>query len=107
MFIFFKNQVRKIQNYLSFIWRIFQFKYNLIVLNSSDVCLSGAYLWEGFQGPAELSSETFKEIIGKVDAAFRMHNMDSAADHDHIYFFVVWPIHLCSFFFFLKIQTKR
>uniref|UniRef100_A0A3Q3X2N2 Hemopexin n=1 Tax=Mola mola TaxID=94237 RepID=A0A3Q3X2N2_MOLML len=48
----------------------------------------GAYLWEGFQGPAELSSETFKEIIGQVDAAFRMHNMDSAADHDHIYFFV-------------------
>ncbi|KAM6957928.1 hemopexin [Tautogolabrus adspersus] len=53
----------------------------------------GSHLWKGFQGPAQLSNESFKELddihnIGHVDAAFRMHNPDNTDDHDHIYFFL-------------------
>lgn len=54
----------------------------------------GAYMWKGFQGPAQLVSESFKEIddipnIGHIDAAFRMHNSANPDDHDRIYFFLV------------------
>ncbi|XP_059211447.1 hemopexin-like isoform X1 [Centropristis striata] len=53
----------------------------------------GAHLWRGFNGPAQLSNESFKELddlhhIGHVDAAFRMHNEENVGDHDHIYFFL-------------------
>ncbi|XP_068612463.1 hemopexin [Brachionichthys hirsutus] len=44
----------------------------------------GAYLWEGFHGPARLYNATFK----RRDAAFRMHSAGKPDDHDHIYFFV-------------------
>lgn len=62
--------------------------------NHSDI-FSGAHLWRGFHGSAQLSNESFKELddihhIGHVDAAFRMHNKDNPDDHDHIYFFLVW-----------------
>lgn len=54
----------------------------------------GAYMWKGFQGPAQLVSESFKEIdnipnIGHIDAAFRMHNNANPDDHDRIHFFLV------------------
>lgn len=54
----------------------------------------GAYMWKGFQGPAQLVSESFKEIniipnSGHIDAAFRMHNNANPDDHDHIHFFLV------------------
>lgn len=54
----------------------------------------GAYMWKGFQGPAQLVSESFKEIddipnIGHTDAAFRMHNSANPDDHDRIYLFLV------------------
>lgn len=73
----------------------FQTEYIFITWNSTDVFPSGAHLWKGFQGPAQLSNESFKELddihqIGHVDAAFRMHNTDNPDDHDHIYFFLVW-----------------
>ncbi|KAM4560500.1 hemopexin [Odontesthes bonariensis] len=48
----------------------------------------GSHLWKGFNGPAQLSSEYFKELIGQVDAAFRMHSTDNPDNHDHIYIFV-------------------
>ncbi|AWO95639.1 Hypothetical protein SMAX5B_015271 [Scophthalmus maximus] len=53
----------------------------------------GSHLWKGFQGPAQPSNETFKELddihhIGHVDAAFRMHSTESPDTHDHIYFFL-------------------
>lgn len=60
----------------------------------------GAYMWKDFQGPAQLVSESFKEIddipnIGQIDAAFRMHNNANPDDHDRIYFFLVRMIVLC------------
>lgn len=60
-----------------------------------NLVLSGSHLWKGFQGPAQPSNETFKELddihhIGHVDAAFRMHSTESPDTHDHIYFFLVW-----------------
>uniref|UniRef100_A0A665T4C5 Hemopexin n=1 Tax=Echeneis naucrates TaxID=173247 RepID=A0A665T4C5_ECHNA len=53
----------------------------------------GPHLWKGFSGPAQLSTESFKELddlhdIGHVDAAFRMHSTEHADSHDHIYFFL-------------------
>ncbi|XP_017288315.2 hemopexin [Kryptolebias marmoratus] len=46
------------------------------------------HIWKGFHGPAQLSSEHFKELTGHVDAAFRMHNTGNPDDHDHIYLFM-------------------
>ncbi|XP_055764168.1 hemopexin-like [Salvelinus fontinalis] len=50
----------------------------------------GDHLWNGFTGPAQVSSAFFKELdhLGHVDAAFRMHNNEKPKDHDHIYFFL-------------------
>ncbi|XP_014007262.1 hemopexin [Salmo salar] len=53
----------------------------------------GDHLWNGFTGPAQVSSAFFKELddhhhLGHVDAAFRMHNKEKPGDHDHIYFFL-------------------
>ncbi|CAG5933645.1 unnamed protein product [Menidia menidia] len=48
----------------------------------------GNYLWKGFNGPAQLSNEYFKNLIGQVDAGFRMHSTDNPDDHDHVYLFV-------------------
>lgn len=51
-------------------------------------------MWKGYQGPAQLVSESFKEVhdkpnISNIDAAFRMHNGANPDDHDRIYFFLV------------------
>lgn len=48
-------------------------------------------MWKGYQGPAQLVSESFKEVynnpnIGNIDAAFSSANLN---DHDRIYFFLV------------------
>nr|XP_057941845.1 hemopexin-like isoform X2 [Doryrhamphus excisus] len=48
----------------------------------------GGHLWEGFHGPARLSSESFKELGPHVDAALRMHDTEKPDHHDHIYFFL-------------------
>ncbi|XP_069022438.1 hemopexin [Embiotoca jacksoni] len=53
----------------------------------------GGHLWKGFNGTAQLSNESFRELddlhdIGHVDAAFRMHSTENPHDHDHIYFFL-------------------
>ncbi|KAM6945313.1 hemopexin [Aplochiton taeniatus] len=53
----------------------------------------GDHLWKGFQGPAQLSNQSFKELdsyhhLGHIDAAFRMHNTENPKDHDHIYLFL-------------------
>lgn len=49
-------------------------------------------MWKGYQGPAQLVSESFKDNIGHIDAAFRMHNSANSDDHDRIYFFLVHKI---------------
>lgn len=51
-------------------------------------------MWKGYRGPAQLVSESFKEVhdnlnIGNIDAAFRMHNSANPDDHNRIYFFLV------------------
>ncbi|KAI4872216.1 hypothetical protein NFI96_000667 [Prochilodus magdalenae] len=53
----------------------------------------GDHLFKGFHGEAELSNETFAELddhhhLGHVDAAFRMHSVDSPEHHDHQFFFL-------------------
>ncbi|TNM94220.1 hypothetical protein fugu_002396 [Takifugu bimaculatus] len=53
----------------------------------------GAYMWKDFHGPAQLVSESFKEIddipnAGHISAAFRMHNKANPDDHDRIYLFL-------------------
>uniref|UniRef100_A0A3B4ZA75 Hemopexin n=1 Tax=Stegastes partitus TaxID=144197 RepID=A0A3B4ZA75_9TELE len=53
----------------------------------------GDHLFKGFHGKAELSNGSFAELddhhhLGHVDAAFRMHYEDNAADHDHMFFFL-------------------
>ncbi|KAK5616076.1 hypothetical protein CRENBAI_017591, partial [Crenichthys baileyi] len=47
----------------------------------------GDHLWNGFTGPAQLSTLYFRELNGPVNAAFRMHNTENPDDHDHIYLF--------------------
>lgn len=49
---------------------------------SDDHVLKGLYVHPG------LSRGTFAEL-GRVDAAFCMHNKDNQADHDHMFFFSV------------------
>lgn len=51
-------------------------------------------MWKDFHGPAQLVSESFKEIddipnTGRINAAFRMHNKANPDDHDRIYLFLV------------------
>nr|QBF53721.1 hemopexin [Chionobathyscus dewitti] len=55
--------------------------------NGTYFFFRGSHLWKGFQGPAQLSNESFQQLddIGHVDAAFRMHNI---THNDHMYFFV-------------------
>lgn len=55
---------------------------------------TGAYVWKDFRGPAQLVSESFKEIedilnTGRISAAFRMHNTANPGDHDRVYLFLV------------------
>nr|XP_015807999.2 hemopexin [Nothobranchius furzeri] len=45
------------------------------------------YIWNSFRGPSQLSSEYFRDLSGRVDAAFRMHNTENPDNHDHIYVF--------------------
>ncbi|XP_029386613.1 hemopexin [Echeneis naucrates] len=55
----------------------------------------GDHLYKGFHGKAELSNETFAELddlhhVGHVDAAFRLHCVNSPEheDYDFIFFFL-------------------
>ncbi|XP_047432432.1 hemopexin [Mugil cephalus] len=54
--------------------------------NGATFFFKGDHVWKGFHGPAQLSTEFFKEI-GHVGAAFRMHNTEDQTVHDHIFFF--------------------
>ncbi|CAL9698588.1 unnamed protein product [Knipowitschia caucasica] len=59
----------------------------------TTIFFKGGHLWKGYEGDAQLSTNVFKELddvhgIGHVDAAFRMHNVENAGDHDHVYFFL-------------------
>lgn len=61
--------------------------------NGHTFFFKGDHLWNGFKGPAQVSSAFFKELdnyhhLGHVDAAFRMHNKEKPEKHDHIYFFL-------------------
>nr|XP_019960730.1 PREDICTED: hemopexin-like [Paralichthys olivaceus] len=61
--------------------------------NGKTFFFKGAYLWKGFNGPAQVSTEFFKEMddthnSGHVDAAFRMHSSKNPEDQDHMYFFL-------------------
>ncbi|XP_013866100.1 hemopexin [Austrofundulus limnaeus] len=53
----------------------------------NTIFFKDGHIWKGFSGPAQLSSESFRELGGHVDAAFRMHNQENPDDHDHIYLF--------------------
>ncbi|XP_028286323.1 hemopexin-like [Parambassis ranga] len=53
----------------------------------------GGHIWKGFRGPALHASDFFKDMdeehnIGRVDAAFRMHNPENPNAHDHVFFFL-------------------
>lgn len=69
-----------------------------------------AYMWKDFHGPAQLVSESFKEIddipnTGRINAAFRMHNKANPDDHDRIYLFQVLQTSYAVII--LKIQTTK
>lgn len=66
----------------------------LICLIAPLKSYSGGHIWKGFRGPALHASDFFKDMdeehnIGRVDAAFRMHNPENPNAHDHIFFFLV------------------
>lgn len=49
--------------------------------------------WVGFQGPGQNINETWREVTGPIDAAYRTHNANSPLEHQRIYLFkgeLVW-----------------
>ncbi|XP_060682921.1 hemopexin-like [Hemiscyllium ocellatum] len=46
-----------------------------------------AFLWRGFQAPAQFINETWSGLPDHIDAAFRMHHKNSPEQHDRMFFF--------------------
>ncbi|KAK6486710.1 hemopexin-like [Huso huso] len=45
------------------------------------------HLWKGYRGSSEFTNQTFHELHGSIDAAFRMHHKVKPEDHDRVFIF--------------------